>query len=348
MAPVNLWFHSLFSEIELYLNGELISSTNHTYPYRPYIENLLSYGTEAKTTQLATELYYKDEGEKMEDFDPTNAGSNEGLKERAYFVSGGKIAHMIGRPHLDFFHQNRYLLNNVDVWLKLYPSKSEFNLMAAANYATVITKAQLYVKMVDLNPELSNSIGRSLLKTSCKYPIKRTVVKTFSIPQGTQDMQHDNVFQGQTPQKLTLALVENESFNGGFKRNPWNFKDFGTNYLAVTVNGKQFPATPLQPNFEEGDYMRSYMTLFEAHGTKHANVGNDISREEYASGYTIWSFHLGAEMCDSHRVDLTEEGHLKIDIRFKEPLKKAVNVIVFGEFDNIIEIDHSRRVVKDY
>src|SRR4029077_21198163 len=61
VGPVNLTLHSLFSEVDLKLNGTLLSSTNNTYPYRAYIETLLSYGPPAKKSQLTASLYYRDE-----------------------------------------------------------------------------------------------------------------------------------------------------------------------------------------------------------------------------------------------------------------------------------------------
>ena len=64
VSAVNLTLHSLFSEVDLKLNDTLISSTNNTYPYRAYIETLLSYGPPAKNSQLTAALYYKDEAEK--------------------------------------------------------------------------------------------------------------------------------------------------------------------------------------------------------------------------------------------------------------------------------------------
>jgi hypothetical protein len=47
VGPVNNWFHSLFSQVDLALNGELVTPSNNTYPYRAYVETLLSYGEEA-------------------------------------------------------------------------------------------------------------------------------------------------------------------------------------------------------------------------------------------------------------------------------------------------------------
>ena len=46
--PVNLWMHSFFSDVSVSLNEKPTS----LYPYRAYIETLLSYGTAAKEFKL--------------------------------------------------------------------------------------------------------------------------------------------------------------------------------------------------------------------------------------------------------------------------------------------------------
>ena len=48
VGPVNNLLHSLFSQVDISLNGTLITNSTNTYPYRAYIEDLLSYGTSAK------------------------------------------------------------------------------------------------------------------------------------------------------------------------------------------------------------------------------------------------------------------------------------------------------------
>jgi len=55
-APVNLLLHSMFSQVDVSLNGTLISSSTNTYPYRSMLETLLSYGEDAKKSQLSAEL----------------------------------------------------------------------------------------------------------------------------------------------------------------------------------------------------------------------------------------------------------------------------------------------------
>ena len=46
VGPVNNWLHSLFSQVDVYLNGTLVTPSTNTYAYRAYIETLLSYDTQ--------------------------------------------------------------------------------------------------------------------------------------------------------------------------------------------------------------------------------------------------------------------------------------------------------------
>ena len=93
VGPVNNFLHSLFSQIDVSLNGTLITSSTNTYPYRAYIENLLSYGPDAKESQLTAALFYKDKAGKMDAANPhaADADVNTGLKKRAAFVSENNL-----------------------------------------------------------------------------------------------------------------------------------------------------------------------------------------------------------------------------------------------------------------
>ena len=50
VGPVNLFLHSLFSQVDVSLNERLISPSTNTYPYRAMIETLLNYGEDSKST----------------------------------------------------------------------------------------------------------------------------------------------------------------------------------------------------------------------------------------------------------------------------------------------------------
>ena len=66
VAPVNLLLHSMFSQVDVALNGKLISDSTPTYPYRAMLETLLNYDKEAKDTHLQSRLYFKDAASHMD------------------------------------------------------------------------------------------------------------------------------------------------------------------------------------------------------------------------------------------------------------------------------------------
>ncbi|KAL8618575.1 hypothetical protein ACOMHN_021844 [Nucella lapillus] len=48
VAPVNNFLHTLFSQVDMALNGVLITNSENTYLYRAMLETLLSYGPDAQ------------------------------------------------------------------------------------------------------------------------------------------------------------------------------------------------------------------------------------------------------------------------------------------------------------
>ena len=54
VAPINNTLHSLFSQIDVYLNDVNVASATTTYPYRANIETHLNYGTDAKKNKASS------------------------------------------------------------------------------------------------------------------------------------------------------------------------------------------------------------------------------------------------------------------------------------------------------
>ncbi|XP_061195225.1 uncharacterized protein F54H12.2-like [Saccostrea echinata] len=67
-APVNNIFHSLFTEIDLSVNGKIVTPGTDTYPYKVYLEKLLSYKPRTLMTQMrACSLWEKDTAGHMDE-----------------------------------------------------------------------------------------------------------------------------------------------------------------------------------------------------------------------------------------------------------------------------------------
>ena len=126
MGGVNLFLHSLFQKVDVSLNDVQVSQSAGTYAYRAYIKSLLSYGPQAKTSQLTAALYYKDTAGNMDRPNPEYANATErnyGLQKLVSFTDRGAAVDMIGRIHSDIFFQDRYMLNEVNVNVRLVRNK---------------------------------------------------------------------------------------------------------------------------------------------------------------------------------------------------------------------------------
>src|SRR6476469_9024126 len=127
VGPINLTLQSLFSEVDVKLNDTVISSSNNTYSYRSYLETVLSFGTEAKKSQLTSALYYKDVGASMDKDNPLDqAGRNTGLKSRHEHFNRGATVDMLGRIHSDIFFQEKFLPSDVNMRIRMVRNKDSF------------------------------------------------------------------------------------------------------------------------------------------------------------------------------------------------------------------------------
>lgn len=340
VGPVNLLLHSLFSQVDVSLNDRIISSSNNTYPYRAIIEKLLNHGHDAKISQLSSELFYKDTAGKMNSY--KEADGNEGFNKRAQLIKESRVVDMIGRLHIDLFHQDRLLLNLVDLKLKLIRSKPEFSLMGEGEFKIIFDHVSLFVRKVCINPAVILAHAKALEKTTAKYPIDRVACKVYSIPQSSYSFVQDNVFSGQMPKRVVLALVDNDAFNGNYKKSPFEFKHFDTKFIGVYVNGQPTPHQPLELDFENDNFIHAYHNLFLN------SDGLYLSRSEFPQGNSLFLFNLSADLCDGDHLSLIRRGNLRIELKFAKPLPQTVSLIAFAEFESLIEINKARNILFDF
>ena len=88
-VSVNYPIASLFQQVDVLLNSNLISSSTNTYAYRAMLEVLLGYDHGAKNLYLTMGLYSKNTGSKMDLVGVD--GANGGLKARSQYIKESKL-----------------------------------------------------------------------------------------------------------------------------------------------------------------------------------------------------------------------------------------------------------------
>ncbi|XP_034939466.1 uncharacterized protein F54H12.2-like [Chelonus insularis] len=122
VAPINNFMHFMFNQVEVLFNQKCVLPPNSLYVYRAYIKTLLNYGRDAKNSHLSTVGWAQDTPSKMNSL----TDENEELKKRRQYLSYGKTFDFFDHLHCDVFNQERFLINGVEIRLRLTKSRDSF------------------------------------------------------------------------------------------------------------------------------------------------------------------------------------------------------------------------------
>lgn len=353
IAPVNNTLHSLFNQVDVSLNDVPVSSSTTTYAYRSFIENHINYSSDAKDSRLTAALYCMDNNITQSDPIPDNengtAEINTGLETR-HRICTGQAFDMIGPVHADIFNQNRYLLNGVTLSMRMGRSKDAFVLMGVGDYTIEIISAKLWIRKLKISPSLALAHEKMLTKQTAKYPITRVEVKNFHLPAGLKSFNQEGLYMGQLPKRMIIGVVDNRAFNGDLTLNPYEFKHCDLNYLSLHLDGQQVPLSPLKPSYSSNNYIRAFFTQFCSGDGINTDTGNTIDREEFKLGNALYCFDLTSDLSASngHHFNVARKGNLRVEMGFEKVLPFTGNVVVYSEFESVVEIDADRKVTHDY
>ncbi|CAF1095805.1 unnamed protein product [Brachionus calyciflorus] len=257
------------------------------------------------------------------------------LNRKAILSRGSSKIELIGRLHCDIFNSDRYLINNISMNLKLIPIS--------------IDSAILLVRKAQINPSVMLGHAMALEKTSAKYPIKRVVVKQHTIGLGVSSKVISNISHSSLPSRVVIGMVTNSAYDGSLTLNAFNFRHFNLSKLNLMVDGQSSPYyKPLKFNFAENQYIRGYYSLFENIDKPVFATGNDISRLDFPNGYSLFAIDLTPDLCSGDQLNLIRSGNLDLALTFSQSLDTSIVVIIFMEYDNLVEINNKYEVSYDY
>jgi hypothetical protein len=346
VSPINLFLHGLFSQVDISLQQKLVYNSGRFYPYKSYIETILNY-TKDDGPRLESECFFKDYYGAMNSnsVDPTveTTQVNTGLFKRNQRVKGGKWCDMIGKIHGDLCQMERLILNGVDISIKLYPSSAAFSLMTGTDikYQVEIDSPTLKVCKVQLEPDIFTGQASVLSSNniSCKYPIRKSEIKSFVVPKGSSYWAQSDIFQNRVPTFMVIGLVSSQSHLGDYKLNPYVFGAYGLNTLTVTRDGQVTPFKSLRMNYSNEECTEAFRNLFKCEKQK-----LNITLKDFMNGYALYVYRLDDQIYDYACLPSRESGNLSLETVFDEPLKENINVIVYAQFPGVLEIDQFRNV----
>ena len=344
IAFVNNSLHSMFSDVFVKLGNETVEGGDSVYAYKAMLSTLFGYSESTIKTQLPSVGFIKDQGGKME------SRENKGFIERKNWTNAG-TREFQGKLFVDLFQHRQYLLNNVDLTIKLMRAKNEFaitNFVNGEKPRILIEDAILYVRKCVINPEIVlQHIDMLENEIMTNYFIDRYEIITYTIPSTTKSFRRDNIFLGKVPKSIMFAMVSNDGYNGNYLKNPFFFHHYNLNYMALFVNGDSIPFQPFTPDFANKKCLREYNSLYMCSGDLGRDMSLPFTYNDFMEGYTIFKFNLNPDL-SNYGVDPSVGGNVRFDLKFSEALPESVSLIVMANFTAMINIDIARNVFCDY
>ena len=350
-APVNNVLHSLFEQVEIYLGKTRVSSASLNYAYKAYMETVLNYDGVEKDTHLSAQHFYRDNN-----LEGTTARGNVDDQNTGFVTRNKQCARpdsftMIGKPHCDLFNVQRLLIPGVSLRLRFVRSPQSFVMMHAnENYKIKINSAALRICRVSMNESMRLGVEKALDVRPALYPMIKTDIKVFHIPEGKGEHVCENLFHGTIPRRLVFGLVENHAYNGKINKNPFNFNHYDVKEVIVRVDGNTGVMNRLKMDYEQGQCAMGYMSMFLGRGGLNGATSNGLSINDYKSGYAFYSFDLTPtkDASNASVVFPPKKGNVTIKIVFSRAQVYVLNAVVMCESDATIMIDKNRDVTTDF
>ncbi len=342
----NIFPHSIFSQIELYCNDNLICDlSTPTYGYKAWIEKHLSFERELKENVLRDcEMYYKETASSENTFDFPAAGKPEtAFSLKATRIIGKKIYFSINL-HLDFLHSKRLLLPGCTLKFKFVRSDDTFSLISDTLKAKIkVNDLKMSVRRITIDPGISAAIENRLEKEPAVYPVVQSKIKTVLINSGIQTINISQIIRGPLPRSIIIGFVSSKASDGHINQNPYCFKNFDLNYFNPYLNGEPIITTPFRPDYSKGDCVREYQWFLANTGCKES-YSNDISLEDFKANSCFYSLDLTADLCNNFYLHPTESGTFDMHIGFKANLTENLTCIIYSSYNEFILIDKNRNV----
>jgi hypothetical protein len=330
--------YSMFSAVDMYIQDQKVTQEQTMYPWMAYTKLLSSCTKNELKYMLKPALWIKDDAALFDVIGIEGALRNKGYTERAAYVQRSITTDLVAKVLLDFA-VDRLIPNQTEISLRFHRAPSSQCLLAKTNeFKLNIVSATLMVPKVTLTETGHRLSTRVLHSGGMRYPTTRLVMRSKAIGMNDQNCEWIP-FTGKLPKRIFLFQVSQAAFNGDISKNIFNYQTFELKNLRVTRNDQSIPfASGVDIDWSNPNvlYMMSALAIGDADKLHY-------STWEFANGYGVICFDL----TDNHSAsanyrDERQQGTLKVQLDYNEPLTEGIVVICMAEFDDTLTIDQYR------
>lgn len=339
IAPVNNFAYSLFSDVDLFIQDQKITSTQGNYQLLTYVRMLLDTNAEEKRNYLRQALWFPDTAAFMDTFTGAEGATNDGFDKRAEHIALSQQCTLFSKVVLDF-SISQLIPDQTELFFRFHRSSPGMCLLCdEGEFRVIVSQAKLIVSKATLTAGAHSQISHHLSTRGLSYESTRREIRSKMVSKNDQNCEWIP-FTGLLPRRVYFFQILNTAYNGAINKNIFNFQMFDLKRLQLFRNGESLPLDqPLE--LSEGKPVLMYMFTLNALN-KPENVPFNLW--EYQYGYMIGCFdltqdgHAGNKNYDAAATN----GTVRIKIDYGSPLAEAVTVVCIGEYSGTLHIDRDR------
>jgi len=341
ISHCNLLPHAMFRQIEIDINGVAVNDLSSSlYPIKSFMETVMSYGKDACDTHLKMLGYAKDTPGSEH-----SIANNAALTSRRDLIVVNKTFFFNTPLHCDFFQMERFIPPNSKITIKIIRNMDSFPLISTGNLGKIQIKAlKMYIHKIKIDEGFDKAIEARMLKEPALFPITQSKLKSFLIANGTQTLTITNIINGKLPRSIIIGFLHADSYNGILHKNPFTFNHFNLNMMNLKINGRPFTATPIRPNYANGDFLREYRRFLDHSGVHHSNHCLNITLEDFENNMNFYPFDFSPDLCNATHMHATNNGYIDVDLGWSTGLTHNIYMIVYASYTQTIALDEKRNV----
>ncbi|XP_015754510.1 PREDICTED: uncharacterized protein F54H12.2-like [Acropora digitifera] len=265
MYPATNLAHSMIKQLSVHVNGVLLEPQTDHYHYKAFFQTILNNSRNDGETSLHPQGWYNDfDLPALLTADAVDKTNNDykhltetqkrgvvAMKNLALQFNGGKFYTMFFTPNSPLFHTGKLLVPMQEVSIKMYFNDPSVFMMSPADLDARVTKAKalsddaikitLNLCQVTVAPSLYRNITVARTRSTARYPLHSSKIRTFSMADGLTDFDQDQLFTNRVPVRVLVGLLHNSAFNGAYRCSPFAFEKFGLTLIRMTINGEEYP-----------------------------------------------------------------------------------------------------------
>ena len=329
VSYVNNIMHSIFSNVDVYINNHQIYKSNGLYAHKSYISNIFKSAISEYKGVLHCEGYdYEQDSE-----DIANPLPDPFFKRRMKLLSRPDGFMLYGKVGIDFFSTSELLCPNMKIRLRLIRARPNFyKISDNPNVSLGIVDCSLYTRRIALKDDYHKKRMDMLAYAPVEYNYLETLAKTFIIPARQNQFIQENIFNNAPIRRIAIAMNTNSAFTGSFTENPFWYQQIGLRQIRKLRGGQPIV------DFDTADNFRLYVTTMKAMKFQDdiPSIPIDDFKDHYVLVFDLTSMQEATENC--HYPELVGEP-MRLELNFTNPLENVTELIVLGERMSSVAVD---------